>query len=50
MSDPLMVVEGAAFGHSDLISITRYYPINDAITYKAHTESRVTLTQPHVIA
>jgi hypothetical protein len=36
MSDPLMVVEGSAFGHSDLISITRNYLINSAITYKAH--------------
>jgi hypothetical protein len=31
-----MVVEGSAFSHSDLISITRYCPINGAITYKAH--------------
>jgi hypothetical protein len=31
-----MVVEGSAFGHSDLILITRYYPINSAITYKEH--------------
>jgi len=31
-----MVVEGSALGHSDLISITRYYPINGAITYKEH--------------
>jgi hypothetical protein len=36
ISDPLMVVEGSAFGHSDLISITRYHPINGAITYKAY--------------
>jgi hypothetical protein len=31
-----MVVEGSALGHSDLISITRYYPTNGAITYKEH--------------
>ena len=31
-----MIVEGSAFGHSDLISITRHYPINGAITYKEH--------------
>ena len=37
ISDPLMIVEGAAFGHSDLISLTRYYPIKGAITYKGHT-------------
>lgn len=39
ISDPLMVVECSAFGHSDLISITRYYPINGAIIYKGHGES-----------
>src|SRR6185503_2623906 len=36
-----MVVEGSAFGHSDLISITRYHPINGAITYKAHEACRI---------
>jgi anaerobic selenocysteine-containing dehydrogenase len=34
-SDPLMIVEGSAFGHSDLIPITRYHLINEAITHKA---------------
>src|SRR5262245_28629717 len=36
ISDPLMIVEGSVFGHSDLISLTSYYPINGAITYKGH--------------
>jgi hypothetical protein len=31
ISDPLMIVEGSAFSHSDLISITRYNPINAAL-------------------
>ena len=35
ISDPLMVVEGSAFSHSDLIS-TCYYPINGTIIYKGH--------------
>src|SRR5262245_13811375 len=26
ISDPLMIVEGSVFGHSDLISLTSYYP------------------------
>jgi len=36
-----MIVECSAFGHSDLISITRYYPIKGAITYKAHYRKKV---------
>jgi hypothetical protein len=32
ITDPLTVVEGSAFGHSNLIS-TRYYLINGAIIY-----------------
>jgi hypothetical protein len=31
-----MIVDCSAFDHSDLISITRYYSINGAITYKGH--------------
>jgi len=34
-----MIVEGSAFGHSDLISITPYCPIKRAITYKAQRVS-----------
>jgi hypothetical protein len=37
-----MVVEGSAFSHSDLISITRYYPINGPIIYKGHERQEKT--------
>src|SRR5262249_31536220 len=36
-----MVVEGSVFSHSDLISLTRYYPINTPITYKGHDPEAV---------